>query len=243
MVCIPFHAKMYTMCNTSTAACQTFHMYLSLHGIYNEVDSLLKRLQSLCLAQPPMMPLPTRRLETCLFSPHWSIHFSICCLFCVTLLPTCAKPKLHFSVISYPYQQPSTIGSSLNESLRAHLALCSQAVPYHGARTLPNVSVPMTTHPNTNSMYRQERSFRQSHGDVTSIEENGEVRRAPKTLPSGSQLPACWNEAMDRAICHMEAQNEVDLATMTRLLKRRFPELEGVRELSALFSQTMAFSG
>jgi len=33
---------------------------------------------------------------------------------------------------------------------------------------------------------------------------------------------------MDRAICHMEAQNEVYPSAMVRLLKRRFPELDGV---------------
>ena len=99
----------------------------------------------------------------------------------------------------------------------------------------------MTTHPNTINMYRQDRPLRQSYADVTSVEESGEVRRAPKTLPSGSQLPACWNEAMDRAICHMEAQNEVDPVTMTRLLKRRFPELEGVRELSYLLQQDLQY--
>ncbi len=35
---------------------------------------------------------------------------------------------------------------------------------------------------------------------------------------------------MDRAICHMEAQNEVYASAMVRLLKRRFPELDGVSE-------------
>lgn len=33
---------------------------------------------------------------------------------------------------------------------------------------------------------------------------------------------------MDRAVCHMEAQNEVGPTQMVRLLKRRFPELDGV---------------
>ncbi|KAL6720143.1 hypothetical protein ACLMJK_002064 [Lecanora helva] len=80
-------------------------------------------------------------------------------------------------------------------------------------------------------MDRQERPISQAPSD---LRRNSEIHRGKKTMPSGSQLPSCWNNAMDRAICHMEAQNEVTTATMTRLLKRRFPELEGMPSSDAL---------
>lgn len=75
-----------------------------------------------------------------------------------------------------------------------------------------------------------QRQTLQSLLDIPSSRGSDETRkpRLPKSLPSGSQLPSCWNEAMDRAVCHMEAQNEVYASAMVRLLKRRFPELDGV---------------
>ena len=77
-------------------------------------------------------------------------------------------------------------------------------------------------------MYRPERQTHQSISDSTDPKTSGENRRVPKKLPSGSQLPSCWNESMDRAICHMDAQDEVAPKAMVRLLKKRFPELESV---------------
>ena len=66
--------------------------------------------------------------------------------------------------------------------------------------------------------------------DMNYSTDGEEVRRTPKRLPSGSQLPPQWNEGMDRAICYMYAQNEVDLPTLLKLLRRRFPELAMVSD-------------
>ena len=54
--------------------------------------------------------------------------------------------------------------------------------------------------------------------------------RRPKSMPSGSQLPSCWNDDMDQFICHMEAQCEFSTRTIIKALKQRFAEL---REVSA----------
>ena len=58
----------------------------------------------------------------------------------------------------------------------------------------------------------------------------GTSARRPKTMPSGSQLPSCWNDDMDQFICHMEAQCEFSIRTIIKALKQRFAEL---REVSA----------
>ena len=62
----------------------------------------------------------------------------------------------------------------------------------------------------------------------------GTAARRPKSMPSGSQLPSCWNDEMDGFICHMEAQTEFSIKSIARALKQRFAEL---REVSiSLFS-------
>ena len=58
----------------------------------------------------------------------------------------------------------------------------------------------------------------------------GTSARRPKKMPSGSQLPSCWNDEMDQFICHMEAQCEFTTKTIIKALKQRFAEL---REVSA----------
>ena len=58
----------------------------------------------------------------------------------------------------------------------------------------------------------------------------GTSARRPKSMPSGSQLPSCWNDEMDQFICHMEAQGEFSTRTIIKALKQRFAEL---REVSA----------
>lgn len=58
----------------------------------------------------------------------------------------------------------------------------------------------------------------------------GTSARRPKSMPSGSQLPSCWNDEMDQFICHMEAQCEFSTRTIIKALKQRFAEL---REVSA----------
>ena len=58
----------------------------------------------------------------------------------------------------------------------------------------------------------------------------GTSARRPKSMPSGSQLPSCWNDEMDQFICHMEAQCEFSIRTIIKALKHRFAEL---REVSA----------
>ena len=60
----------------------------------------------------------------------------------------------------------------------------------------------------------------------------GTAARKPKSMPSGSQLPSCWNDEMDEFICHMEAQCEFSVKSIVRALKQRFPEL---REVSVTF--------
>ena len=56
----------------------------------------------------------------------------------------------------------------------------------------------------------------------------GTSARRPKNMPSGSQLPACWNDEMDELICHMEAQCQYSTRAIVRALKQRFGELRDV---------------
>ena len=58
----------------------------------------------------------------------------------------------------------------------------------------------------------------------------GTSARRPKSMPSGSQLPSCWNDEMDEFICHMEAQCEFSTKSIVRALKQRF---SGLREASS----------
>lgn len=60
----------------------------------------------------------------------------------------------------------------------------------------------------------------------------GTSARRPKNMPSGSQLPSCWNDEMDEFICHMEAQCEFSTKSIVRALKNRFADL---KEASPLF--------
>lgn len=54
--------------------------------------------------------------------------------------------------------------------------------------------------------------------------------RRPKSMPSGSQLPPCWNEEMDGFICHMDAQCVYSVQSIVKALKQKFSVL---REVSA----------
>ena len=54
----------------------------------------------------------------------------------------------------------------------------------------------------------------------------GTSARRPKNMPSGSQLPSCWNDEMDEFICHMEAQCEFNTKSIVRALKNRFTDLK-----------------
>lgn len=63
----------------------------------------------------------------------------------------------------------------------------------------------------------------------------GPSARRPKNMPSGSQLPSCWNDEMDEFICHMEAQCEFSTKSIVRALKHRFAQL---REVSPRFFST-----
>ena len=56
----------------------------------------------------------------------------------------------------------------------------------------------------------------------------GTSARRPKNMPSGSQLPACWNDEMDELICHMEAQCQYSTRAIVRALKQRFGDLRDV---------------
>ena len=49
--------------------------------------------------------------------------------------------------------------------------------------------------------------------------------RRPKSMPSGSQMPTCWNDEMDKFICHLEAQGEFSTISVVLMLKKKFPEL------------------
>lgn len=45
--------------------------------------------------------------------------------------------------------------------------------------------------------------------------------------PSAASLPSVWSADMDRFICHCEALGDVDIATIIRGVKRKYPvELE-----------------
>lgn len=48
-----------------------------------------------------------------------------------------------------------------------------------------------------------------------------------RDMPSGAKLPSNWTKEMDRFICHCEALGDIDVRTMVRALKKKFPELEG----------------
>ncbi len=52
--------------------------------------------------------------------------------------------------------------------------------------------------------------------------------RRPKHMPSGSQLPSCWNDEMDQFICHMDAQGDFSTKSIVRALKQRFADLRDV---------------
>ena len=52
--------------------------------------------------------------------------------------------------------------------------------------------------------------------------------RRPKSMPSGSQLPACWNEDMDGFICHMDAQCVYSIQAIVKALKQKFSALREV---------------
>ena len=47
-------------------------------------------------------------------------------------------------------------------------------------------------------------------------------------MPSGIQLPSCWNAKMDAFICNCDAIGDCNLRTIIKGLKRRFQELETV---------------
>jgi len=76
-------------------------------------------------------------------------------------------------------------------------------------------------------MYRQGPDSPQSFAGHDIPKASGEVRRRAKKLPAGSQLPDGWNEDMDRAICHMDALNDIDPKKIPGVLKRRFPDIIG----------------
>ena len=70
-----------------------------------------------------------------------------------------------------------------------------------------------------------------THTTANAIKDHpGTTARRAKSMPSGSQLPSCWNDDMDQFICHMEAQCEFSTRTIIKALKQRFAEL---REVSA----------
>lgn len=48
-----------------------------------------------------------------------------------------------------------------------------------------------------------------------------------RDMPSGARLPSNWTKEMDRFICQCEALGDIDVRTMVRALKKKFPELEG----------------
>lgn len=52
--------------------------------------------------------------------------------------------------------------------------------------------------------------------------------RRPKSMPSGSQLPASWNEDMDVFICHMDAQGVYSILAIVKALKQKFSVLKEV---------------
>ena len=56
----------------------------------------------------------------------------------------------------------------------------------------------------------------------------GTSARRPKSMPSGSQLPSCWNDEMDEFTCHMEAQGGFSTKSIVKALKQRFAELREV---------------
>ena len=48
-----------------------------------------------------------------------------------------------------------------------------------------------------------------------------------RATPSAASLPEFWNAEMDRFICHCEALGDVDITTIIRGVKRKYPsELE-----------------
>ena len=105
---------------------------------------------------------------------------------------------------------------------------------------------PLRRVPNIMSSETNDNSFRGSNNTRPSASYSGSVRshtrtttsaikdhpgtsvRRPKSMPSGSQLPSCWNDDMDKFICHMEAQGGFGNKTIIKALKQRFVELREV---------------
>lgn len=100
--------------------------------------------------------------------------------------------------------------------------------------------LPDTMSPETNNTIRGGNNTRSSGNYPRSSEghtrtttntikdRSGTAARRPKSMPSGSQLPSCWNDEMDEFICHMEAQGEFSTKSIFKALKQRFPELREV---------------
>ncbi len=86
---------------------------------------------------------------------------------------------------------------------------------------------------NTRPSLSYQRPGESSHANTNPIKDQpGTSARRPKSMPSGSQLPSCWNDEMDEFICHMEAQCEFSVRSIVRALKQKFAEL---REVGAPF--------
>lgn len=100
--------------------------------------------------------------------------------------------------------------------------------------------LPETMSPETNNTIRGGNNTRSSGGYSRSSEghtrttmntikdRSGTAARRPKSMPSGSQLPSCWNDEMDEFICHMEAQGEFSTKLIFKALKQRFAALREV---------------
>lgn len=100
--------------------------------------------------------------------------------------------------------------------------------------------LPETMSPETNNTIRGGNNTRSSGGYSRSSEGHtrttmntikdrpGTAARRPKSMPSGSQLPSCWNDEMDEFICHMEAQGEFSTKLIFKALKQRFAALREV---------------
>ena len=70
----------------------------------------------------------------------------------------------------------------------------------------------------------------------------GTSARRPKNMPSGSQLPACWNDEMDEMICHMEAQCQYSTRAIVKALKQRFGDLRDVSPPDSIIQTLNVFA-
>lgn len=117
---------------------------------------------------------------------------------------------------------------AIRRIVRQRKSLARQILPNIMSTIANNTSVRGSNHSRPSGSYpRPGESEPRTVADLIKDHSGTSVRR-PKNMPSGSQLPPCWNDKMDELICHMEAQCDFTIKSIVRALKNRFSELREV---------------